>query len=116
MDAAAQAVAAGDAVCGVLLRHWRKHSGRTADTVPAGGSISGMDLDAVWKLDATAQAELVRRGDVTAAELVEAAIARIERLNPAINAVITPLYDEARDVAARAALGAVRLSPACRCC
>ena len=34
-------------------------------------------------LDATAQAELVRRGDATPAALVDAAIARIERLNRA---------------------------------
>ena len=47
-------------------------------------------------LDATAQAELVRRGDVSPLELVDAAIARIERLNPQLNAVITPLFDKAR--------------------
>ena len=38
-------------------------------------------------LDATAQAALVRRGDVRPIELVDAAIARIERLNPHLNAV-----------------------------
>ncbi|MCL5997850.1 MAG: amidase family protein, partial [Chloroflexi bacterium] len=47
-------------------------------------------------LDATAQAELVRRGDVRPIELVDAAIARIERLNPHLNAVITPLFEQAR--------------------
>jgi amidase len=47
-------------------------------------------------LDATAQAELVRRGEVTPLELVDAAIARIERLNPSFNAVVTPLFDQAR--------------------
>jgi amidase len=47
-------------------------------------------------LDATAQAELVRKGDVSAAELVDAAIERIERLNPKLNAVITPLFEKAR--------------------
>jgi amidase len=47
-------------------------------------------------LDATAQAELVRRKEVQAVELVEAAIERIERLNPALNAVVTPMYDRAR--------------------
>ncbi len=52
-------------------------------------------------LDATAQAELVRSGEVSALELVDAAIARIERDNPAINAVITPLYDKARAAATR---------------
>jgi Asp-tRNA(Asn)/Glu-tRNA(Gln) amidotransferase A subunit family amidase len=47
-------------------------------------------------LDATAQAELVRRREVQALELVEAAIERIERLNPKLNAVITPMCgDEA---------------------
>ncbi len=38
-------------------------------------------------MDATAQAELVRKKEVTPVELVEAAIARIERLNPKLNAV-----------------------------
>lgn len=44
-------------------------------------------------LDAMAQAELVRRKEVKPLELVEAAIARIERLNPTLNAVVTPMYD-----------------------
>jgi amidase len=44
-------------------------------------------------LDATAQADLVRRKEVKPIELVNAAIERIERLNPTINAVITPMYD-----------------------
>jgi amidase len=47
-------------------------------------------------LDATAQAELVRKKEVQPSELVEAAIERIERLNPTLNAVITPMYDLAR--------------------
>jgi amidase len=47
-------------------------------------------------LDATAQAELVRTGDATAAELVDSAIERIEKLNGELNAVIHPLYDRAR--------------------
>ena len=51
-------------------------------------------------LDATGQAELVRRGEVTPAELVEAAIVRIEKLNPQLNCVITPLFDKARAQAA----------------
>jgi len=52
-------------------------------------------------LDATAQAELVRTKQVKPIELVDAAIERIERLNPTLNAVITPMYDEARKVASR---------------
>ena len=47
------------------------------------------------RLDATAQAALVRSGEVTARELVEDAISRVEQLNPELNAVVTPLYDHA---------------------
>lgn len=50
-------------------------------------------------LDATAQAELVRTGEVSPSELVDDAIARIEKLNPELNAVIHPLFDKARDQA-----------------
>lgn len=55
--------------------------------------------DELANLDATAQAELVHRREVKPIELVEAAIDRIERLNPTLNAVIRPLYDEARAAA-----------------
>ena len=47
-------------------------------------------------LDAVAQAELIRRGEVSPAELVDAAIERIERLNPKLNAVIHPRFEKAR--------------------
>ncbi|HEU5034256.1 MAG TPA: amidase [Mycobacteriales bacterium] len=57
--------------------------------------------DLAW-LDATAQADLVRRGDVTPLELVEAAIARIEALNPQLDAVIRTRFDLARAEAATA--------------
>jgi amidase len=46
-------------------------------------------------LDATAQAELVRIGEVSATELVRAAIERIEALNPTLGAVVSTTYDEA---------------------
>ncbi len=51
-------------------------------------------------LDATAQADLVRRGDLTPLELVESAIERIERLDPTLNAVVHTTFDRAREVAA----------------
>jgi len=51
--------------------------------------------DELSSLDATAQAELVRAGQVSPMELVEAAILRIEKLNPELNAVIHPLFDKA---------------------
>ncbi|HSE36377.1 MAG TPA: amidase family protein, partial [Blastocatellia bacterium] len=50
-------------------------------------------------LDATAQAELVRKREVKPIELIDAAIERIERINPQINAVVTPMYDQARAAA-----------------
>jgi amidase len=55
--------------------------------------------DATW-LDATAQAELVRSGEASPADLVDAAIARIEVLNPQLNAVIRTRFDQARAEAA----------------
>src|SRR5262245_40483627 len=56
--------------------------------------------DDLARLDATAQAALVRSRQVSPRELVDAAIARIERLNPQVNAVITPLFEKAREAAA----------------
>lgn len=51
-------------------------------------------------MDATAQAELVASGQVSATELVEAAIERIEALDGPLNAVVIRWFDRARDVAA----------------
>jgi amidase len=51
--------------------------------------------ETTW-LDATAQADLVRRGEVSPKELAEAAIARIEAVNPQLDAVIRTRFDAAR--------------------
>ena len=56
-------------------------------------------IDTTW-LDATAQADLVRRGELTPKDLVEAAIARIEVVNPQLDAVIRTRFDLARTEAA----------------
>src|SRR6202035_1113802 len=48
------------------------------------------------------QAELVRSGQVTALELLEAAIDRIEADDPGINAVVMRWFDQARRTAASA--------------
>jgi amidase len=55
--------------------------------------------DVAW-LDATGQAELVRTKQVSPTELVDEAIARMEKLNPQLNAVIHQLFDRARAEAA----------------
>jgi amidase len=48
------------------------------------------------RLDGTGLAELVRQGQVRPAELVEAAIERIEARNPRLNAVVARCYERAR--------------------
>jgi amidase len=58
-------------------------------------------MDELAFLDATAQADLVHRGDVQPVELVDAAIDRIERLDPKLNAVIHRRFDQARAEAAQ---------------
>jgi amidase len=59
----------------------------------------GLNINELSTMDAVAQAELVRRRELTPLELVDAAIERIERVNPTLNAVITPLFEEARECA-----------------
>src|SRR5258706_9912780 len=49
------------------------------------------------ELDAVASAELVGKGEVTPAELVEAAVDRIQQVNGQLNAVIHPRYERARE-------------------
>lgn len=55
--------------------------------------------------DAVGLAALVATGQVTAAELLEIAIARAEAVNPALNAIVTPMYEPARERAARTLTG-----------
>jgi Asp-tRNA(Asn)/Glu-tRNA(Gln) amidotransferase A subunit family amidase len=62
--------------------------------------------DACTWLTATQLAERIRSGEMSAAEVVEAHIARIEEVNPRLNAVVVPRFDEAR--AAAAAIDAAR--------
>jgi amidase len=56
--------------------------------------------DDLATLDATASADLVRSEAVSPTELVDAAIARIEALNPTLDAVIHERFDRARAEAA----------------
>jgi amidase/6-aminohexanoate-cyclic-dimer hydrolase len=61
-----------------------------------------MSVDALFdREDGVGLADLVRRREVSAKELLDAAIARVESLNPKVNAVVTKMYD-----AAHAAVGA----------
>ena len=58
-------------------------------------------MEDIGFLDATAQADLLRRKEVSAVELVDASIARIDALNPLLNAVIMPFFDQAREAAGK---------------
>ena len=58
-----------------------------------------MKFEEYRKCDATALAELIKKKEVTATEVLETAIARTEEVNGPINAVVTKLYDEARKAA-----------------
>lgn len=59
-----------------------------------------MDDQLTWA-DATAQAEAVRNREVSPRELVDAAIGRIEKLNPQLNAVIHERFGKAQMDATR---------------
>jgi amidase len=53
-------------------------------------------IDELDHLDALGVAALVRSGDLSAREVLDATLARIDERNPALNAIVTPLYDAAR--------------------
>lgn len=63
--------------------------------------MSKVDL---WQ-DATAQAELVRSGEVSASDLLEATIAHAEAIDPKVNSLIIPLFEKARNESASAPQG-----------
>ena len=54
--------------------------------------------------DATGLSQLVKNGEITPLELVNSAIDAIERTNGDLNAVITPMFEMARDIARTAAI------------
>src|SRR2546423_6352229 len=55
-----------------------------------------MRFDEYRRHDATALAGLIAKGKVGAKEVLEAAIARAEQVNPAINAIVRKQYEQAR--------------------
>ncbi|MFD8793433.1 amidase [Streptomyces vinaceus] len=55
----------------------------------------------LWRMSAAAQAEAVRRGEVSAVELVDSHLERIAEVNPRVNAVTQLMAEKARAAAAR---------------
>ena len=60
-------------------------------------TVSSMTNDAMGDCDATALAKRIADKEVSAAEVLEAAIARAELVNPKLNAIVTDSYDLARE-------------------
>lgn len=56
----------------------------------------------VCRIGAAEIAARIRGGELTATDAVEACISRIESVNPRLNAVVTPTFDQAREEAAAA--------------
>ncbi len=61
--------------------------------------------DPLAQLDGIGQAELVRRGELSAAELIQAAMRRSSALEPRLHAIVTPSFDRALARAAEPADG-----------
>jgi amidase len=58
--------------------------------------------DDLWRLDATEQARLIRLGRVSSRDAAQSCLARLNAVNPAINAVVRVLEEEALAAAAAA--------------
>jgi hypothetical protein len=69
-----------------------------------GRAEAGSDLGLAWP-DATETAARIRRGELTAAEVVETAIARAEALQPRLNFLVASDFDRALDKARTGAPG-----------
>ena len=57
---------------------------------------------AITDMSASRLAQTIAGGELSAVEAVDAHIARIEEVNPRLNAVVVPLFDDARDRARQA--------------
>src|ERR1700741_4173962 len=56
----------------------------------------------IWQLSATELAQRIARRELSSAEVVNAHLARIDAVNPALNAVVRVLADDARAAAVSA--------------
>ena len=53
----------------------------------------------LWQQSASEIAKLVKNGEVSALEVTESALARLDQVHPAINAVVTEMPEEALSAA-----------------
>ncbi len=89
----------------VFMKSVSKHAGQgvfttgvlaVARPTTAADAANGMAHDQYAKYDAIGLAKLVREGNVSSSELLDAAIQRLETVNPQINAIAGRIYDQAR--------------------
>src|SRR5258708_1696980 len=59
-------------------------------------------MSEIWQLSAAEMAHRIARRELSSAEVVDAHLARIDAMNPALNAIVRVLADEARAAAALA--------------
>ncbi|MEU2235133.1 amidase [Streptomyces vietnamensis] len=64
-------------------------SGTTTTSGPSGSAPAAADRDEICALDAVDLATRVRRGELSAREVLQAHLDRIERHNPDVNAIVT---------------------------
>ncbi len=62
----------------------------------SGGGTAPEEFPEYDSYDGLGLADLVSSKEVKAEELLETAIRRIEKVNPRLNAIVTEMYDEAR--------------------
>ncbi|RNL81074.1 amidase [Nocardioides marmorisolisilvae] len=72
---------------------------------PPRAKVHAFSDDALGEHDAVGLAEEIRAGRISALEAVDAAIARVEKVNPELNGLVVADYDRARARAARPGKG-----------
>lgn len=97
------------AVAGSLPEALRATPNVAADPPIVGGALGAPD-DLCF-LSATELASRIRRGQVSAREVMHAHLAQIERINPKVNAVVTLIAERAMDAAAKADEDVARKRP-----
>jgi amidase len=89
-----------------VIERFRNPIGTTEPDVAGSPRVSGLEEGRagpvpLLTLSGTAQARLIRDGEISAVELMDAHLRRIEQVNPSLNAVAEVLSESAREAAAR---------------
>ena len=87
----------GATAIGALAGCSPKGEASSANTAPAAAPAAREK--ASWMKDALAHGEMIANGQMTALGQAEIAISRSQKLNETLNFIVTPTYDQARDVA-----------------